>query len=197
MESQFPGLAALKVSGGINKIANSISRILCRLCDILYEVIETYFKNHFSPSGGAFFPCTGRKDGVHRSRGAIAQKSFDPRHRPPGQVCASLRSHRPGVLREDEKFQLLLIKMPGWVFSAGGTMTELKDNDAQNDGEVMTIKDVAHYLRISEAKVYELARAGAIPALRIGKSWRFQKDLLKQWVRKSAEANITLIDQGD
>ena len=76
-------------------------------------------------------------------------------------------------------------------------MTKLQNNDAQNDGEVMTIKDVAQYLRISEAKVYELARAGAIPALRIGKSWRFQKDLLKQWVRKSAEANITLIDQGD
>jgi excisionase family DNA binding protein len=87
--------------------------------------------------------------------------------------------------------------MLGWAFGAGGTMTKLKDNGAQNDGEVMTIKDVAQYLRISEAKVYELARTGAIPALRIGKSWRFQKDLLKQWVRKSAEANITLIDNGD
>lgn len=72
-------------------------------------------------------------------------------------------------------------------------MTKSKDNDAQND-EVMTISDVAQYLRISEAKVYELARNGAIPALRIGKSWRFQKDLLKQWVRKSAEANINLSD---
>lgn len=74
-------------------------------------------------------------------------------------------------------------------------MAKLKDNDAQNDGEVMTISDVAQYLRISEAKVYELARNGTIPALRIGKSWRFQKDLLKQWVRKSAEANITWIDK--
>ena len=76
-------------------------------------------------------------------------------------------------------------------------MAKLKDNDAQNDGEVMTISDVAQYLRISEAKVYELARNGTIPALRIGKSWRFQKDLLKQWVRKSAEANITVIDSGE
>ena len=76
-------------------------------------------------------------------------------------------------------------------------MTKLKNNDAQDDREVMTIKDVAQYLRISEAKVYELARTGSIPALRIGKSWRFQKDLLKQWVRKSAEANITLIDNAD
>ncbi len=74
-------------------------------------------------------------------------------------------------------------------------MAKSRDNDAQNDGEVMTIGDVAQYLRISEAKVYELARTGTIPALRIGKSWRFQKDLLKQWVRKSAEANIIALDE--
>ena len=65
----------------------------------------------------------------------------------------------------------------------------LKNNEAQDD-EVMTIAEVAQYLRISEAKVYELARTGTIPALRIGKSWRFQKELLKQWVRKTAEANL-------
>ena len=74
-------------------------------------------------------------------------------------------------------------------------MAKARHNDVQNDGEVMTIGDVAQYLRISEAKVYELARTGTIPALRIGKSWRFQKDLLKQWVRKSAEANIAAIDE--
>lgn len=73
-------------------------------------------------------------------------------------------------------------------------MANWKNDDAQNDGEVMTIRDVAQYLRISEAKVYELARSGTIPALRIGKSWRFQKDLLKDWIRKGAESNIALID---
>ena len=83
------------------------------------------------------------------------------------------------------------------AFGAGGTMTKSQKDDAQNDREVMTIKDVAQYLRISEAKVYELARTGSIPALRIGKAWRFQKDLLKQWVRRSAEANVTLVDNAD
>lgn len=73
-------------------------------------------------------------------------------------------------------------------------MANWKNDDAQNDGEVMTTRDVAQYLRISEAKVYELARSGTIPALRIGKSWRFQKDLLKDWIRKGAESNIALID---
>jgi excisionase family DNA binding protein len=76
-------------------------------------------------------------------------------------------------------------------------MTNLKDDEAHGDGEVMTIKDVANYLRLSEAKVYELARTRAIPAMRIGKSWRFQKDLLQQWLRKSAEANIEWSEKDD
>ena len=62
-------------------------------------------------------------------------------------------------------------------------------NDAQLDTDVMTIKEVAHYLRLSEAKVYALARDGSIPAFRIGKSWRFQKDLIVEWIRKGAGAN--------
>lgn len=64
------------------------------------------------------------------------------------------------------------------------------NKSVDQDDEIMTITEVAQYLRISEAKVYELARTGMIPALRIGKSWRFQKELLKQWVRKTAEANL-------
>ena len=76
-------------------------------------------------------------------------------------------------------------------------MAKTNDNEAQYDGEMMTISDVAQYLRLSESKVYELARSGSIPALRIGKSWRFQKDLLQQWVRKSAEANIVWPDKSD
>ena len=41
------------------------------------EPIETFSENHSSLSGGAFFPCTGRKDGVHRSRSALGKKPFD------------------------------------------------------------------------------------------------------------------------
>jgi excisionase family DNA binding protein len=68
----------------------------------------------------------------------------------------------------------------------------LKGKDALIDGDVMTIKEVAQYLRLSEAKIYELARNGTIPALRIGKSWRFQKESLLVWLRKSAQANRAL-----
>jgi len=64
----------------------------------------------------------------------------------------------------------------------------VEKKDTQVDTDVMTIKDVAQYLRLSEAKVYAMARDGSIPAFRIGKSWRFQKELLVEWIRNGAGA---------
>lgn len=49
---------------------------------------------------------------------------------------------------------------------------------------IMTVREVARYLRLSQAKVYRLARAGDIPAMRIGKSWRFRKDMIDDWFRQ-------------
>jgi hypothetical protein len=42
------------------------------------EVIETFSKSLSSLSGGAFIPCTGRKDGVHRSRSVFAKCPSTP-----------------------------------------------------------------------------------------------------------------------
>lgn len=50
--------------------------------------------------------------------------------------------------------------------------------------DIMTVHDVAKYLRLSEAKVYKLAKNGVIPAIRLGKSWRFRKDLMDEWMRR-------------
>jgi excisionase family DNA binding protein len=60
----------------------------------------------------------------------------------------------------------------------------VENNETHLDAEVLTIKEVAQYLRLSEAKVYEMARNGSIPAFRIGKSWRFQRDSLMAWIRR-------------
>jgi excisionase family DNA binding protein len=49
---------------------------------------------------------------------------------------------------------------------------------------------VAEYLRLSEAKVYRLANERQIPAIRIGKSWRFRKDLLDEWLSRCTESSI-------
>ena len=54
----------------------------------------------------------------------------------------------------------------------------------EDNSSIMTVHDVASYLRLSEAKVYRLAKAGCVPSFRLGKSWRFRRDLLDEWIRK-------------
>jgi excisionase family DNA binding protein len=51
---------------------------------------------------------------------------------------------------------------------------------------ILTVKEVAEYLRMSEAKVYRLVKQGVLPVVRIGKTWRFRKDLLDAWLRENS-----------
>jgi excisionase family DNA binding protein len=43
------------------------------------------------------------------------------------------------------------------------------------DNEVMTAKDVAEYLKLKERTVNNLAMKGKLPAVKIGRQWRFRK----------------------
>ena len=60
----------------------------------------------------------------------------------------------------------------------------------RNSKPIMTAREVALYLRLSQAKVYRLARTGDIPAIRIGKTWRFRKDLIDAWFCQQVEADL-------
>lgn len=55
---------------------------------------------------------------------------------------------------------------------------------------ILTVREVAEYLRMSEAKVYRLANERHLPAVRIGKSWRFRKDLLDRWLSQCTESGL-------
>lgn len=55
--------------------------------------------------------------------------------------------------------------------------------------EIMTTSEVAQYLRLAEATIYKLAQAGEIPAVKVGRTWRFKKDLIDEWFRKQAMHN--------
>jgi len=48
--------------------------------------------------------------------------------------------------------------------------------------EILTIDEVAKYLRVSERTVYDWAQKGEIPAGKIGTVWRFKKSDIEQWV---------------
>ena len=47
---------------------------------------------------------------------------------------------------------------------------------------LITPEDVAAYLSVSEAWVAEQARAGDIPALKLGRYWRFRRSEIDQWL---------------
>lgn len=63
--------------------------------------------------------------------------------------------------------------------------TERKTHGIISD--IMTIRDVADYLRLSEATIYQMARAGRIPALRMGRIWRFKKENIDHWIENATE----------
>ena len=53
---------------------------------------------------------------------------------------------------------------------------------ADNTGEILTLEELATYLKISRSTAYKLARSGKIPGRKIGRSWRFRKELIEQWL---------------
>jgi excisionase family DNA binding protein len=52
--------------------------------------------------------------------------------------------------------------------------------------EVMTAEQLAKYLQLDEQTVYRKARAGQIPAVHIGKTLRFKKEVIDDWLRISS-----------
>jgi len=48
-------------------------------------------------------------------------------------------------------------------------------------GDVLTIDELAAYLKISKSTLYKLVREGKIPSQKIGKHWRFIKGAIDQW----------------
>jgi PTS system nitrogen regulatory IIA component len=50
------------------------------------------------------------------------------------------------------------------------------------DDDILTLEEVAKYLRVSERTVYDCAQKGEIPAGKIRASWRFKKSEIDKWV---------------
>lgn len=62
----------------------------------------------------------------------------------------------------------------------------------KNTSPIWTVHDVAEYLRLSEAKVYRLVKQQRLPVIRLGKTWRFRKDLLDDWLSQCAQSSIKM-----
>jgi len=53
--------------------------------------------------------------------------------------------------------------------------------------DILTIEEAAEFLRLGKRSVYKLAKAGKIPAKMVLNKWRFEREALREWVRKSGK----------
>lgn len=58
----------------------------------------------------------------------------------------------------------------------------------QLSSEIMTLQEIAAYLRVGQGKVYRLAQEGRIPASKVGRTWRFRKDLVDAWLAQTTSS---------
>lgn len=56
---------------------------------------------------------------------------------------------------------------------------------ADPEGEILTLEEVAAYLKAGKRTVYRLAQNGKIPAFKLGGSWRFRRAELDRWIAAS------------
>ena len=48
--------------------------------------------------------------------------------------------------------------------------------------DVMTIAELAAYLRCNKSTIYRLIKREKLPAFRIGSDWRFKRELIEKWM---------------
>jgi len=55
---------------------------------------------------------------------------------------------------------------------------------AEPSGDVLTIDELAVYLKIPKSTLYKLVREGSVPCQKVGKHWRFHKDAIDEWLKQ-------------
>jgi len=51
--------------------------------------------------------------------------------------------------------------------------------------DILTLKEVAVYLKLAEKTAYRLAADGKLPGFKVGGSWRFKESDIEKWIENS------------
>ncbi len=63
--------------------------------------------------------------------------------------------------------------------------------------ELMTVGELADYLRVTKKTIYRLLEQDSIPATKVGQQWRFDRALVDDWLQRGSvgtKANILVVD---
>ncbi len=56
--------------------------------------------------------------------------------------------------------------------------------------EIMTIKELAGYIKMNERTVYKLANNAKIPAVKLSNQWRFKRNTIDEWLETQMYKNV-------
>ena len=57
--------------------------------------------------------------------------------------------------------------------------------------KVLTVDEVASLLKLTRVTIYRMAKAGDIPALKVGKVWRFPEAEIEAWLSEKIRGKGT------
>ncbi len=60
----------------------------------------------------------------------------------------------------------------------------MSNNESQEMEAFLTTEEVLSYLKITPRTIYRLIRTGELPAVRIGRQWRFRRADLDRWLER-------------
>ena len=62
---------------------------------------------------------------------------------------------------------------------------------------MLTAKEMQDLLLVDRSTIYRMAEAGQLPAVKVGKQWRFPRDLVESWLKTQTIQSENLAPRGD
>jgi excisionase family DNA binding protein len=69
-------------------------------------------------------------------------------------------------------------------------MAEEPNGKTTEKSNVLTAEEAAAYLRVSTVLVRRLAQVGQLPGMKVGRQWRFRRDLIDEWLAGCIQENV-------
>lgn len=63
------------------------------------------------------------------------------------------------------------------------------DEGIKMNEEVMTLRELARYLKVDKKTIYRLVKEGKIPSFKVRGQWRFKKGLIDKWIEEKSSSN--------